>query len=189
VSAAVREAALALMREEGADFTIPQVAARAGVHDATIYRRWGSREALIVDAVTTLLGEEIPIPDSGSLRGDLRAFLEASVAFLASPLGSALVRATATRPGTELPGARLAYWSSRVARVGVIFERAIARGEIPASADIRLASEMLIAPLYFRLLISHEALEDSLVERIANLVLYGVSSSDRDEQPRTSAST
>ena len=183
-SAAVRAATLALLREQGAELTIPEVAARAGVHDATIYRRWGSREALIVDAVSTLIGEEIPVPDTGSLAGDLRAFLDASVAFLGSEMGSLLVRATATRPGPEIPGARQAYWSSRMARVGVIFERAIARGEIPPSADVAFAAETLIAPLYFRLLISHEPLDDALGERISRLVRYGVSDSGADVPPQ-----
>ncbi len=75
VRAAVLDATIALLRDEGNDFGIPQVAARSGVHETSIYRRWGSREALIVDAVRTHIGEEIPIPDTGTLRGDLSGSL------------------------------------------------------------------------------------------------------------------
>src|SRR5262245_64364232 len=96
VRAAVLDATLALLREEGDTFTIPRVAARAGVHETSIYRRWGTREALIVDAVTSRIGAEIPIPDTGSLRDDLVQFLVACIRFLAAPLGTQLVRSTAT---------------------------------------------------------------------------------------------
>src|SRR6476646_9810011 len=60
VRAAVLDATIALLREEGDAFGIPQVAARAGVHETSIYRRWGSREALIVEAVRAHIGEEVP---------------------------------------------------------------------------------------------------------------------------------
>src|SRR5215468_426884 len=87
VRSAVLDATLALLREGGDAFGIPQIAARAGVHETSIYRRWGSREALIVDAVRSHIGEEIPVPDTGTLRGDLSAFLASIIAFLSSPLG------------------------------------------------------------------------------------------------------
>src|SRR5947209_9777507 len=96
VRAAVLDATLAVLAEEGDAFSIPHVAARAGVHETSIYRRWGSREALIADAVTSRIGAEIPVPDTGSLRGDLVTLLENSIRFLGSPLGTQLVRATAT---------------------------------------------------------------------------------------------
>jgi hypothetical protein len=102
-------------------------------------------------------------------------------------VGSALVRATATRPGPQTPGARQAYWSSRIARVGTIFERAIARGEMAKAADISVAAEMLIAPLYFRLLVTHAPLDDDLVARITCLVLYGVSRLSAQEQAPSAA--
>jgi AcrR family transcriptional regulator len=178
VGAAVLGATLETMQERGTDFSIPEIAARAGVHDATIYRRWGSKEALIVAAITAYIGEEIPIPDTGSLRGDLDALLAESVAFLASPLGTSLVRASAASAVSEMTETRRAYWSSRFARIGAIFTRAAARGEIAPDADIALAAEMLIAPLYLRLLVSHEPLTPELGQRIAEFILAAVQPRD-----------
>lgn len=174
VRAAVLDATLAVLAEVGDDFSIPQVAARAGVHETSIYRRWGSPQALIVDAITSRIGEEIPIPDTGSLRGDLEAFIAGSVAFLASPLGTQLVRATAPAPRMGTTDTRRLYWPDRLARIGTIFERAIARGEIDPTTDTALAVEMLLAPLYFRLLITDGPLDDALVARLVDFVLGSV---------------
>jgi AcrR family transcriptional regulator len=174
VRAAVLDATLALLREEGDVFGIPQVAARAGVHETSIYRRWGSREALIVDAVRTHIGEEVPVPDTGSLRGDLTAFLEHSIAFLSSPLGAQLVRATAPAPRAATMDLRETYWSRRLEQIGILFERAATRGEIAETADRALAVELLLAPLYFRLLITQAPLDDALAGRLADLILRGL---------------
>jgi AcrR family transcriptional regulator len=174
VRAAVLDATLATLAEDGDAFTIPRVAARAGVHETSIYRRWGTREALIVDAVTARIGAEMPIPDTGSLRDDLVQFLTASIRFLAAPLGTQLVRATATTSEVGATGARRAYWPGRLERIAVMFARAAARGEIPATGDHLLAAEALLAPLYFRLLISHAPMDETLAPHLADLVLHGV---------------
>jgi AcrR family transcriptional regulator len=184
VRRAVLDATIALLRERGDTFSIPQVAARAGVHDATIYRRWGSRDALVVDAIRSHVGEAIPIPDTGSLAGDLSAFLERSVAFLTSPLGSQLVRATV---GAESPAAgtpRAAYWPLRLEQIGVMIERAMARGELPPASmtEATLAAEMLLAPLYFRLLVSRRPLDHELARHVADFVRRTLAARD-DEQP------
>jgi AcrR family transcriptional regulator len=174
VRAAVLDATLVTLAEDGDIFTIPRVAARAGVHETSIYRRWGTREALIVDAVTSRIGAEIPIPDTGSLRDDLVQFLVACIRFLTAPLGTQLVRATATASEIGTTDARQAYWPGRLARIGIMFERAAARGEIPATVDPVLAAEALLAPLYFRLLISHAPMDETLAPQIATLVFHGV---------------
>lgn len=54
-------------------FSIAEIARRAGVHETSIYRRWGTRAALALDAVLDTTETEIPAPDTGSLRGDLSA--------------------------------------------------------------------------------------------------------------------
>lgn len=183
VRVAVLDATLGLMRERGNAFTIPHVAARAGVHETTIYRRWGSREALIVDAIASHVGEEIPIPDSGSLRGDITALLASSRAFLMSPLGSQLVRATAPVQPAAPTDSRRTYWPRRLDKLSVIFERAIARGEIAPTADVALATELLLAPLYFRLLITDAPLDPEFLDRLATFVLAGARSARPAEGP------
>jgi AcrR family transcriptional regulator len=184
VRAAVLEATLDLLRERGDAFGIPQVAARAGVHDATIYRRWGTRGALVVDAVRSHLGEAVPIPDTGSLAGDLSAFLERSVIFLSSPLGSQLVRATvgAQSPSEESP--RAAYWPIRLEQIGGMIERAVARGVLPQSSltQATFAAEMLLAPLYFRLLVTQGPLDRALARQVAEFIAHALMASGSEAQ-------
>lgn len=173
VRSQVLAATLALVAEDPNGFTIPQVAARAGVHETSIYRRWGTREALLLDAVSTHINAEIPVPDTGSLRGDLLASLRSGAALLTSPLGRQFLRAAAVAPDATT-ATRQAYWPGRFERAGLIFERAVARGEIAAPVDAALASELLTAPLYFRLLVSHAPIDDALLEHLVDLLLRGI---------------
>src|SRR5204863_7509489 len=71
--------------------TTAAVAERAGISKATMYRRWRSKEALVVDAVASLVSE-IAIPDTGSLREDVRALLRDAVRLYAD-----------SRPGRLIP--------------------------------------------------------------------------------------
>jgi hypothetical protein len=67
------------------------------------------------------------------------------------------------------------FWSDRLARAAPIVERAAARGEIPAATDANLVVESLIGPLWVRLLLTGEPIDDELAERVAELVTAGVS--------------
>lgn len=169
--AAVFDATLALMRDEGDAFGIRQIAERAGVHETSIYRRWGSREALIVEAVRSVVREEIPIPDTGSLQKDVRIFLRRSAAFLRSPLGSSLVHGTVVKGGRIGKDARATYWPLRFAQIGVMFERAVARDEVSLHGSPVFAVELLLAPLYFRLLITRQSLNNRFIEELTTGVL------------------
>ena len=81
VRAAVHRAAEELLAEGGPDAaTVPAVAARAGVHATTIYRRWGSAAGLLSAVAVGRLtgGGELVTPDTGTLRGDLTGWARTS---------------------------------------------------------------------------------------------------------------
>jgi AcrR family transcriptional regulator len=167
----VLDATIELLAEQGDLLTIPQVAARAGVHETSIYRRWGTREALIADAVMSRMADEIPIPDTGNLRDDLRAFVARSRGLLTSPLGRQFLKSVAIAPRSAETDPRLHYWPRRLEVVAGIFERAIARGELRGDLDVGLATEMVIAPIYFRLLISHAPVDDEFEQRLVDFMV------------------
>lgn len=74
---AVRQATLAELAEHGyAGLTVERVAERSGVHKTTVYRRWGGVEGLISDALELAADEPWPIPDTGSIEGDLRGIVQ-----------------------------------------------------------------------------------------------------------------
>ena len=73
---AILDATVQLLSEVGfAATTVEAVAARAGVGKATVYRRWPSKVPLVIDALDARAIEQVPIPRTGSVRGDLIEFL------------------------------------------------------------------------------------------------------------------
>ncbi|WP_261989531.1 TetR/AcrR family transcriptional regulator [Streptomyces sp. uw30] len=151
VRSAVHQAVIDLLSDsEGADLTIPAIAQRAGVNHTSIYRRWGSREALLADVVTARLERDWPLNDTGTLRGDLTAWVEAGVESIRTPEGRLLVRAVVlSMPSSAHTQAeRAQQFRRRLDSIERIRERAAARGETPPPVEEIL--DQLIAPLYLR---------------------------------------
>lgn len=144
VRSAVHQAVIDLLSAPaGAELTIPAIAQHAGVNHTSIYRRWGSREALLADVVTTRLERDWPLNDTGTLRGDLIAWAQAGVASIRTPEGRLLVRAVAlSMPSSaDAQAERAQHFQRRLHAIERIRERATARGENPpaAGADPRSA--------------------------------------------------
>jgi hypothetical protein len=117
----------------------------------------------------------MPVPDTGSIRSDLVQLLQAIVVFLHSPLGAAVVQLSlATPPSPTFAQARHRYWQERFDLLTVIFERAIARGELPAELDPQLVLETVIGAIYLRLFFTGKSLDRLVVEQVVDLVLDGV---------------
>src|SRR5690349_1110531 len=86
VRRAVLSATLNLMLSKGfAEMTIPDIAREAGVHPTTIYRRWGSKGMVAIDAIAGVSTEIAPAPDTGSLRGDIYEFITSIAGALRVP--------------------------------------------------------------------------------------------------------
>lgn len=172
----VLEATVQLLIEKGGEpISISDVATRAGVHETSIYRRWGTREKLVVDALLSHSAHELPVPDTGSLRDDLAALERTLIAYVSTPLGLAQTRSLAS-PGDDplVEEARVGFWQERLEAAGVVVTRAIDRGEVPPTTDPRLVVEMLVAPIHFRVLMSHQALAEPLAEQLADILVDGV---------------
>ncbi|MER8186843.1 TetR/AcrR family transcriptional regulator [Kitasatospora sp. NPDC094015] len=151
VRTAVHQAVLDLMAApDGAEPTIPAIAQRAGVNHTSIYRRWGSREALLADVVTTHLERTAPLSDTGSLRGDLTAWARAGVDGIRRPEGRVLVRAVALSmpSGADTWTERARHFGRRMRSIESIRERATARGEHPPSLEDIL--DQIVAPFHVR---------------------------------------
>lgn len=176
VRRAVLDAAVNVLGEHGPErFSIAEVAARADVHQTSIYRRWRSRENLMVDAMLANSSRVVPIPDTGSVRQDLSALARAVAAFVSEPVGATFVRAAALNvDDTALAAARAEFWDSRYQLASVIIKRGIQRGELSEDTEARLVLETLIAPLHMRVLLTHAPIEPDLPDRLADLVYRGL---------------
>jgi AcrR family transcriptional regulator len=145
VRAAVHQAVKELLTDEAGELlTIPVIAARAGVHATTVYRRWGSVSELLADVATSRFSGDIVVPDTGSLRRDLERYASDLAKDLSDPDTLALVRAIV---GTGGEGAGVCR-GERQRQLEAILEREQARGN--QTPTIERAIDALLAPLYYR---------------------------------------
>lgn len=154
--------------------SVGEVARRAGVHETSVYRRWGSRANLALDAVLDRTRTEVPVPDTGSLRSDLSALLRHAASFARTPLGELLLRMAVREDLAEYEETRARFWHHRFAAGSAVLARAEQRGEVRAGVDHRLAFEALMGPLHMRLLLTREPLDDDFLDGVVTLVLSGI---------------
>jgi AcrR family transcriptional regulator len=173
----ITTAAAELLLQHGFErTTVDDVAARAGVGKATVYRRWPSKEDLAVAAMETLYSMEIPEPDTGSIVTDLTESYRSVLAFVNTPDGSAFLRTTIAESVRDDRIAAL-HRSSTEQREQLTrrtFERAIERGEVRADIDLDSAVQWLGGLLAVRA-ISHRPMprvEDA--EKLVEFTLRGV---------------
>jgi AcrR family transcriptional regulator len=170
VREAVFEAASALLLERGlGGVSMPDVAQRAGVAATSLYRRWGGVTELLMDLAVERLERESPLPDTGSLAGDLSVWGRGVARIMRSPEGSAFFRvlvATAPASGSDA-AARSGALYRRFGEIEAMLDRARARGEaVPTGWDI---IDHLLAPLYVRTLVGappDEVFAQALVDRL-----------------------
>ncbi|MGW4637366.1 TetR/AcrR family transcriptional regulator [Sphaerisporangium sp. NPDC004334] len=176
VRTAVHQAVTALIAERGyGNFTVGEIAARAGVADTSVYRRWGTLEALLMDVAITWLTTTSPIPDTGSLEQDLRSYAAGVARDVTGPDGLAVLRlvialSTAGENGAK---ARDEFLAERARQIQGMLDRARERGEHPPETlDIL---DHLLAPMYIRILFGMGALTPdyvgTLVDRLLGLPL------------------
>jgi AcrR family transcriptional regulator len=175
VRAAVFDATLELLLAHGLEgLKVSEVAARAEVHETSIYRRWGTRENLLIEALLDAT-EQLWVPDTGSLRDDLIAYVVDLAKFLATPIGHALEHTLAVAgddPDTRR--ARDHYWTSRYERSRQMVTRAVERGELPDAVDPRLVIEMLVSPVHFRIVLTREPVDARMPALLVDALLRGI---------------
>jgi AcrR family transcriptional regulator len=180
-SARVRAAAIAATLTELAEagysaLSLESVARRAGVHKTTLYRRWGTREDLVLDAMLDRAGERISVPATGSLREDLLELGRTAAANAATPEVAAMARAVVAQAphDSRLAAANRRFWDERLALDAAIVERAIERGEVAAGTEPRRVIESLLGPIHLRLLLTGEPIDDAFLQDIVDVVVNGV---------------
>jgi AcrR family transcriptional regulator len=162
----VLDSALAQLLDAGYDgLSIRDVARAAGVAETTIYRRWPTTHDLAAAAIAHLAHAENPIPDTGTLDGDLRALLSQIFDLLRRPEVARILRAAAALDGerSDAAEARKSFWRSRFAGSAQIVDRAVERGELRVGADPDELIEFLVAPAYLRLLLLDRPIDDALL--------------------------
>ncbi len=170
---AIVDAVIEEFVEHGWDgLTVEGVAVRAGVGKATIYRRYPSKVDLLTAAAEVLTEDKDPIPDTGTLAGDIRALGRSYVRMLTrSRLGRALpAMVTALTRSPDLARAHKRSVSEHRSRVAALLDRAVERGEIRSGTDLELFVDMLFGPLFYRAFVARRPVDareiDALTDRL-----------------------
>ena len=170
---AIQEATLeALVHDGYAGLSVEGVASRAQVGKATIYRRWPTKSALVVEAVRSYAFEHIPLIDTGDVRTDVAAMLRAlrELMHRQAPLLRAFCAEQARHP--ELAEAwRRGFLTQQREALREALRRAAERGQLPAGADVELLADVGPALMWHRLAVLGEEPPDDLPERILDLIL------------------
>ncbi|HEX2134201.1 MAG TPA: TetR/AcrR family transcriptional regulator [Actinophytocola sp.] len=168
--AAVRDATLAELAAHGyRGLTVEGVAERSGVHKTTVYRRWGGVDGLIVDALDLATGDDWQPRDTGTFAGDCRALAdEVRHSFADQTEGAASTAIVAASFQSTLAADALReFYADRHARSEAVVTRAVARGELPVGTDAGAVVRAVVAPLYHRLFVTREPVDERVTERAA----------------------
>jgi AcrR family transcriptional regulator len=159
------DAAIGLVAESGVGgFSVEEVTRRSGVAKTTIYRNWTTSQDLLFDALNETLEPE-PEPDTGSLSTDMRAFVEYLMGMddetrlgHRQMFAGMFAASTTDERSDDLFRRMLAY---RTSPVGIILERAQARGEIGPDVDLALAADLLTGPVMVRVFLRGETFSET----------------------------
>ena len=155
VTSAITEAVLAELAEHGyGRLSMEAVAKRAKVGKSALYRRWPSKQDMVLTVLSDLTVPMAEVPDTGTLRGDLRATLEAVRDWLTHPLFFTIIpdlNAEAIRNPALAEVIAATIGEPRRALGAATLRRAQARGDLPADLDLEIALDLLAAPIYWRL--------------------------------------
>jgi AcrR family transcriptional regulator len=173
---AITAAVLDLLAEVGfGRFTMDDVAARAGVGKATIYRRWPSKERLVLHALHSGRSPVADV-DTGTLHGDLVALYQGIIGEQGRETTMRLMPALAVEAAND-PDVRArlrAFVDDRRRPTREAFARAIGRGEVPADVDVDLCIDLMTGSIVNRLFFSDLPVDDALLEAVLAVVLQGI---------------
>ncbi|MEU9157209.1 TetR/AcrR family transcriptional regulator [Streptomyces sp. NPDC048417] len=154
VTEAIRGAVFEELAAVGyARMSIEGIARRAGVGKTAVYRRWRSKLHLVLDVVSALAVLGLPVPDTGSLEGDLRLLYEVTSRALRHPVASQIIPDLQAEAARNPEIAEAMQKTLREGQDGVaskIIEAAQRRGELAANLDDDLAMDLISGPLYWR---------------------------------------
>lgn len=172
-------AASSLILVHGFDaMTVDEVASTAGVGKATVYRRWARKEDLAVAAMEQLYDAEMPVPDTGTLRGDLAEAYRAQLGFARSAAGADYLRTLVKESMRDERMAALyrAAHDRSERNAQEIFSRAKARGELDVDVPVELLVKLLSGLVVLATVMGTATPTPDEVEALVDLVVRGISS-------------
>ncbi|MBV8887151.1 MAG: TetR/AcrR family transcriptional regulator [Chroococcidiopsidaceae cyanobacterium CP_BM_RX_35] len=174
---AILESSLAILAEKGyGALTIESIAARARVSKQTIYRWWSSKAAIVLEALLTDVQQRLPVPDTGSVRGDIEVLLSSSLRELADRSGP-IVRGLMAEAQLD-PEFGQAFREDFIARRREVLIKILCRGqrsgEISTLVDLELIVDLIYGPMWYRLLNQHAPIDEDFAQRLIAQIFAGL---------------
>jgi len=181
-AAAILKAAEEILVGEGyAGFTVEAVARRAGAGKPTIYRWWPDKTSLLIE-VYARQKVDVEAPDTGSLAGDLTAFLDGLARFWRDTVAGRAFRSIVAEAQADPSDLRVleAFTARRRSGIEGVFARAGRRGEIAADADIAALAELVAGYAWIRLLTGRLDADPTRTAAIVRILLAGAGATGAD---------
>ncbi|MDT4995737.1 MAG: hypothetical protein QOH97_5629 [Actinoplanes sp.] len=170
ITTAIRNAVMNELAEVGyGRLSIEAVARRAGVGKTAIYRRWSNKLEMVLEIVSEVAGRSVPLPDTGSFAGDLTLLMMIASKALQHRIASQIIpdlMAEAARNPQIAETLQKALGTHQTAVGDKLVGQAVARGELPPSADPQLAVDLILGPLYWRLAVTRNPISDEYLEKL-----------------------
>lgn len=170
-------AAAQLILTRGFDnMTVDEVAAMARAGKATVYRRWAGKEDLAFAALEQIYSTELPVPDTGTIRGDLTAGLRQAVEFGGSETGRAYLRMTVAESLRDRRVGALytAAFEGEEAATREMFQRGIDRGELRPDFPMDVATDWFAGLLVLYSVIERPLPGTDKVDELVDFLLDGI---------------
>lgn len=158
------------------DVTAADIARKAGVSKATLYKWWPNKNIVALDAFLASMQAAVAIPDTGSAEHDFTIQFEAAIDFYKNSSGRLLCHFIAE--GQSDPELRQLFRDRFLKpcrqNLKIIWQRGVARGEIHPSVDGDLVLDLIFGPMVYRLLVGHGPLDEKQARTIIRTVFGGV---------------
>ena len=178
--ARILDAGLELLEELSfAEITADAIAERAGASKSTIYRWWSNKDTVLVEALREAVAQELPFPDTGNLREDIRLQLENFIKLLTgrrARIFTAFVAAAQSDPEVAETFQRI-WREPRRAALKAGLERHRGK-QLRDDADLEMILDALYGPLYYRLLTGNKRFSDGYAEALTRIVFEGIANRD-----------
>jgi AcrR family transcriptional regulator len=174
---AILAASYDLLLENGfGTVTVEKIAERAKVSKATIYKWWPNKAAVVMDGFLSAAMSRLPVPDTGSVINDIVIQASNLAKFLISREGK-VINELIAEGQFDLKLAeeyRSRYFNPRRLDSRRILERGVQRGELKKDLDIELCIDLIYGPLFYRLLVTGEKLDESFIRVLINYAFEGI---------------
>ena len=171
---AIRNAVMHELADGGyGRLSIEAVARRAGVGKTAIYRRWSNKLEMVPEIVSDVAGRAVPLPDTGSLAGDLRLLMMIVSKALQHRIASQIIpdlMAEASRNPQIAETLQHALRTHQQAVGDKLVGQAVARGELPPGADPEMAVDLILGPLYWRLAVARTPIDEDYLDQLTAAV-------------------